>query len=168
MIENVIRYVKIALKVLTSISKQSRPIARGNNNMNAKEFLRQYEYATYKAHQCREQYQLMMEKIDAIGSTLGSDGMPHGSGVSRKTEQLAIELAEAAQRYLDAERESFNKRQDVYELIRSIDGIEGEVLYQKYIKLLTWEEIANALHYSVRGIQYAHGRALVLVAEKLK
>ena len=149
-------------------NSQSRQIVRGNNNMNAKEFLRQYEYATYKANQCREQYELMMEKIDAIGSTLGNDGMPHGTGVSKKTEELAIKLADAAQKYLDAERESFNKRQDVYELIRSIDGIEGEVLYQKYINLLTWEQIADVLHYSVRGIQYAHGRALMTVAEKIK
>ena len=59
--------------------------------MTAKEFLRQYEYKAKQAGRLREVYQTQQEKIDAIGSTLSNDaGMPHGTGISRKTEDRAI------------------------------------------------------------------------------
>ena len=93
--------------------------------MTAKEYLKQYEYATLRAKRCREQYETALEKIDAIGSTLGTDGMPHGSGVSRKTEDLAIKLGEAAQRYLDAEQKAFDIKEQVYSMISDIEGYPG-------------------------------------------
>lgn len=55
--------------------------------MTAKEFLKQYEYADRRARHFRELYEEQQEKIDAIGSTLAGDGLPHGTGVSRKTDR---------------------------------------------------------------------------------
>ena len=136
--------------------------------MNAKEYLRQYEYAAFKANQCREQYELMMEKIDAIGSTLGTDGMPHGSGVSRKTEDLAIKLGEAAQRYLDAEQEAFDIKEQVYSMIADIEGYPGQVLYERYINLSKWQEISDILIYSLPALFKFHEKGLSIVEERLK
>lgn len=135
--------------------------------MNAKEFLRQYEYAVKRAAKYREMYETEQECIDAIRSTLGSDGMPHGSGVSRKTEDKAIKLAERAQAWKEAELDALDARALVFNVIVEIDGIEGDVLYERYINLLTWEEIADKLTYSLRGVLYAHGRALQIVSDKL-
>lgn len=95
--------------------------------------------------------------------------MPHGSGISRRTEDAAIRLSEKAEKWKVAQTDAIHKRQLVFDAIHDIDGVEGDVLYQKYINYeQTWEEIAQALHYSVRGIQYAHGRALLIVASKLE
>ena len=49
-----------------------------------------------------------------------------------------------------------------------IDGIEGDVLYQRYIKLHKWEEVCVLLHYSWQGIHLIHRRALAIVESRLK
>lgn len=136
--------------------------------MTAKEFLRQYEHANRLALRCKIEYKTEMEKIDAIGSALAGDGMPHGSGISRKTEDKAIRLAEKATKWKAAELDAIAKRQQVFEVIYDIPGIEGDVLIDKYIDLKTWEQIAEERHYTVRGIQYAHGRALLIVAKRIE
>lgn len=140
-----------------------------NKQMKAKDFLKQYEYADKKAKRLQAEYERELELIDSVRSTLGGDGMPHGSGISRRTEDAAIRLSEKAEKWKDAQTDAIHKRQLVFDAIHDIDGVEGDVLYQKYINYdQTWEEIAQALHYSVRGIQYAHGRALLIVASKLE
>lgn len=135
--------------------------------MRAKEYLRQYEYANRKAERLKAEYEAELELVDSVRSTLGGDGMPHGSGVSKPVEDRAIRLADKAMCWKVAQLDALEKRQEVFELIHGIEGIEGDVLYEKYIKLRTWEDIADTLHYSVRGVQYAHGRALLIVTAKL-
>lgn len=134
--------------------------------MKAKEFLKQYEYALYAAQRARRTYELEMERIDAIGSTLGTDGQPHGSGVSRKTEDKAIRLADKAQKWLDAEEEAQIKLEEIANFINAIPGIEGVVLYQRYIELLGWKEIADNLIYTESGIFKVRERALA-IAERM-
>jgi len=135
--------------------------------MTAKEFLKQYEYAVQRARKLREQYQTELLQIDAIGSTLSGDGQPHGNGISRKTEDKAIKLAEAAKKWKEAEADALEIRDDVFSMIVDIPGIEGEVLYERYIHLRTWESIADVLHYSYNGIYYVHKRALEIVEKRL-
>ena len=137
--------------------------------MTAKEFLRQYEYKTKQAERLREVYQTQQEKIDAIGSTLSNDaGMPHGTGISRKTEDRAIKLAEAAANWKEAELEALIVKGEVFDTIRNITGIEGEILYQRYINLHKWEEICVMIPISWNGAHKAHRRALAIVEGILK
>lgn len=128
--------------------------------MNAKEYLRQYEYANRKALQYKAEYETELELVDSVRSTLGGDGMPHGSGVSRKVEDQAIRLADKALRWKDAELKAIEKRQEVFELIHRIDGIENEILYERYINLHKWEEVCVLVHMSWNGTHKAHKRAL--------
>lgn len=136
--------------------------------MTAEEYLKQYRELNRKAQRYKAEYQTELEKIDAIGSTLaGEPGMPHGTGISRKTEDKAIRLADKATKWITAELEAIEKRQEIFELIHDIDGIEGDILYERYINLLTWEQIAERLYYSDSGLYYAHQRALAIVEERL-
>lgn len=136
--------------------------------MTAKEYLRQYEYANRKAIRYKTEYEKELELVDNVRSTLGGDGMPHGSGISRRVEDQAIRLAEKAARWKEAELEAIRVRQEIFELIHDIPGVEGDVLIGKYVNLKKWEKIAEEQNYTVRGIQYAHGRALLIVASRLK
>lgn len=135
--------------------------------MTAKEYLKQYETATKRANRFKTEYEHEAELVDSVRSTLGGDGQPHGTGVSKAVENRAIRLSDKFLKWKMAELDAIEKRQEVFELIHGIEGIEGDVLYEKYIKLRTWEDIADTLHYSVRGVQYAHGRALLIVTAKL-
>ena len=136
--------------------------------MNAKEFLRQYEELNKRALRYKQEYEVELEKIDAIGSTLSGDGQPHGSGVSRKTEDKAIRLADKAIRWKAAELDAIEKRQEIFELIHDINGVEGEVLYERYINLRHWEEICVLIHYSWVQTHEYHKRALRIVQDRIE
>lgn len=137
--------------------------------MTAKEFLKQYEELNRKALRLKHEYETELEKIDAIGSTLSNDaGMPHGSGVSRRTEDKAIRLADKALKWKEAELDAIAKRQEVFEVIHSVSGIEGEVLYERYINLRHWEEICVLIHYSWVQTHEYHKRALRIVQDRIE
>ena len=136
--------------------------------MTAKEYLKQYEYATKRAEKFHEEYKREMLLVDAIRSTTDNDGMPHGSGISKPTEEKALRLADRALRWKQAELDAIETRQQVFETICNIPGIEGDVLFERYIRLHKWEEICALLHYSWQGIHLIHRRALAIVESRLK
>lgn len=136
--------------------------------MTAKQFLRQYEEAHRLALRYKTEYEKEMELVDSVRSTLGGDGMPHGSGVSRKVEDQAIRLGEKAMEYKQAMENAIRVRQEVFDVIHDIPGIEGDVLYYRYLCFMEWDKIADKLSYTVRSIYYAHGRALQIVRDRLQ
>ena len=135
--------------------------------MTAKDYLKQYEYANRKALRLKEEYETEIEKIDSVRSTLGRDGMPHGSGVSRTVEDNAIRLADKAMKWKIAELDAIEARQTVFELIYDIDGIEGDILYERYINLRKWEEVCVAVHMSWYSVHDHHKKALRIVQERV-
>ena len=83
--------------------------------MTAKEYLKQYEYAQKKADRYREEYEAELLKVDAVRSLSDNDGMPHGSGISKPTEDKAIRLADKALRWKQAELDAIEIRQEVFD-----------------------------------------------------
>ena len=133
--------------------------------MTAKDYLKQYEYSDRYAKRLRDEYIRENELIDAI--SLNTDGMPHGFNIGKPTEEKAIRLSQAFQRWKAAEVEAIAKRQQIFEAIKGIPGIEGDVLIERYVKLRKWEEICVELHYSWYGVHNAHRRALRIVEENI-
>lgn len=131
--------------------------------MTAKEFLKQYEYADRRVKRLETELEDEIQMIDAIRSASDNDGMPHGNNISRPTEDKALRLAEKRQRLVDARLEAVEARQKVFDLIDGIDGIEGDLLFERYVKLRKWEEICIILHYSWYGVHNVHRRALQIV-----
>ena len=134
--------------------------------MTAKEYLRQYEKAVHRARRYREEYENESWLLDAIRSLSNNDGMPHGSGISRPTEEKALRLVDKRLRLIDAEVEALRIKQELFDFIDSIDGDEGEVLFRRYISLEFWKDIASEMKYSERAIYKIHQRALRIVDEK--
>lgn len=135
--------------------------------MTAKEYLRQYERAKHTARRYREEYENESILIDAIRSLSDNDGMPHGSGISRPTEEKALRLVDKRLRLIDAEIEAVRIRQELFDFVDGIEGIEGDVLFERYINLRKWEEVCVTLNYSWNGIHKVHRRALAIVESKL-
>lgn len=136
--------------------------------MTAERYLRQYKHAWDVIRRCEEELEQERMLIDTVRSPSDNDGMPHGSGISKPTEEKALRLADKAASWKEAELDAIHARQEVFELINSIDGIEGEVLYERYVKLHKWEEICILLRYSWQGIHKVHKRALGIVESRLK
>lgn len=136
--------------------------------MTAKEHLKQYEYADRRVRRLEQEYEQEMLMVDAIRSASDNDGMPHGNSISKPTEDRAIRLADRKLRLVQARLDALEVRQDIFDLINDIEGVEGDVLYQRYINLHKWEEICVMLHYSWQGIHLIHRRALAIVESRLK
>ena len=134
--------------------------------MTAKEFLKQYEYANRRAERLRLEYEREKALLGSVSQKM--DGMPHGSGVSDPTADKALRLADKAAQWKIAELDAIAKRQEVFETIYDIDGIEGDVLIERYVNLHKWEEICVLLHYSWQGVHKVHKRALLIVESRLK
>ena len=128
--------------------------------MTAKEYLQQYENAHRVARKCRIEYEKELELIDAIGSPLAGGGTPHGSGISKKVENKAIRLADKALELKQAELEALRIRQEIFNVIRQVPGEEGDVLYERYINLKSWSEVARVIGYSKSRTHGIHNEAL--------
>ena len=136
--------------------------------MTAKDFLRQYEYAVKRIRRLEEVYEAETLLIDAVRSVSDNDGMPHGSGISKPTEEKAVRLADKKLRLIQARLDAVEIRQNVFDVIDSIGGIEADVLYEKYINLKTWAEVCEALFYSWTKVRTAHNAGLEAVAKLIQ
>lgn len=136
--------------------------------MTAKEYLRQYEQAVRQAKRMQNEYERELDLIDSVRSTLGGDGMPHGSGISKRVEDQAIRLADKAAQWKMAQLDALHLAQEVFETISKIPDIDGDILYERYINLHKWEDICVLLHISWYSVHDHHRRALRMVDELIK
>lgn len=132
--------------------------------MTVKEYLKQYEEAERIVRQLTTEYEEECEKIDTIRSSLG-DGTPHGGSISKQVEIRALRLIDKALELEQAKLDAIEIRQQIYDTIRKIPGNEGTVLYERYIQLHKWEDIAETMHFSTRNIFLLHQKALALVED---
>lgn len=133
--------------------------------MTAKEYLRQYEYAVRRIARLEAELEEERAMVDAVRSVSDNDGMPHGSGISKPTEDKAIRLADKQQRLIDARLDAVQIKQELFDFVDGIDGDEGEVLYQRYICLHLWRDVAEIMGYTERAVFNIHARALAIVDE---
>lgn len=98
--------------------------------------------------------------IDSVRSLSDNDGMPHGNGISKPTEERAVRIADTHERLLSARAEAVEVRQRVFDVIDQVKDIEGDALYLRYIELQKWNAVASSLGYSVPGIYNIRTRAL--------
>lgn len=131
--------------------------------MTAKEFLQQYGEAVRQAERLQIEYDRERDLIDSVRSAFGGDGAPHGGGISKATENKAIKLADKALELKDAELEAIDIRQKVFDVIRTVQGEKGDVLYERYINLKSWDEVADSVGYSKRHARNLHDEALEVV-----
>jgi len=133
--------------------------------MTAKEYLKRYEYADLRAKRYESEYIREHELIGNI--SINYDGMPHGTGISRKVENEALRLAEKAERCVEARLDAIRIRQEVFDFISDIDGVEGEILYSRYVKLHKWELVCLDVHMSWYAVHDHHKKALAIVQKRL-
>ena len=141
--------------------------------MTANEYLRQYEYAARRVARYQEEYYRESLLIDAVRSLSDNDGMPHGSGISKPTEVKAVRLADKKLRLIDAQLEAIRLRQEIFDTVMGLDGLEADVLVERYLNLdesghlQTWEVVCDRVHYSWPTVRTAWHRGLNMVDEIL-
>lgn len=131
--------------------------------MTAKEFLEQYGEAVRVINRLQNEYDGQQKLIDSVRSPLGGDGSPHGGGVSKDAENKATKLADKSLELMDAQIEAIRIRQRVFGVINQIPGVRGDVLYERYINLRGWNEVAKAVGYSKSRVNDFHNEALDMI-----
>lgn len=129
--------------------------------------MEQYEDALRRVRQCEEQYKRESLLIDSICSTSDNDGMPHGSGISKPTEEKAVRLAEKGMDLFEARKEALRLQREIFEIAYKVGGVESDVLVERYINLRDWSKIYAIINYSDSQTYRYHISGLDKVADIL-
>lgn len=128
--------------------------------MTAKEFLNQYRDAERRARMFRAEYEKELELIDTVRSTADIDGLPRGNGINKRVEDRAVRLADKAAEWKMAELDALHIKQEIFEIVSSVQGLPGQVLYLRYIDCLTWKEVCAAIPLTWPNVRRYHLRGL--------
>lgn len=129
--------------------------------LTAREFLEQYGEAERQVRRLKNEYEKELQLIDSLGS--GGDGTPRGSAISRTTETKALRLAAALSEWERAKEDALEIRQEVFRVVHKVPGVAGDVLYKRYIELMQWEDVADAVGYSPSRVYDLHREGLRIV-----
>ncbi|MBR3277742.1 MAG: hypothetical protein IKG01_02375 [Lachnospiraceae bacterium] len=136
--------------------------------MTAKQYLKQYENAVKVARRVRNEYEEELDLIDNIRSSLGGDGTPRSGEISKKVERQALKLSEKADELREAEAAAIETRQMIFNTVMQVPDDKGSVLYERYILLKEWKDVADAVGYSEGHIYELHRQGLEYVDQLIK
>lgn len=133
--------------------------------MTAEKYLRQYEWAVNTIRRCEREYEEERLMIDSVRSPSDNDGMPHGSGISKPVEQRVERMNAKLDRLATARLEAVRIRQEIFDTIMCIGGLEADVLIERYVYLRKWEDVCLAVNYTWPTVRLAWHRGLDKVQE---
>lgn len=128
-------------------------------NETKKEYLNQYRNVNRKYRLLMEQERGLRLEMQGAKSIEYSD-MPKGSGWTDLSAAMA-KLDELLSKIEKKKAEMLDIRVDIESHIADMqDGLQGRVLYLRYICLMPWEDICVEIGYSWRQTHYLHSKAL--------
>lgn len=123
-----------------------------------KEYLNQYQQAVRQME--RSELRIKEIRLNKICPTVKLDGMPRASGHSDLSSYAAL-LDEAEQEYIRYRYYRVKLCKEITDKIELSDSEdEKDVLTYRYIKLMKWEDICEAMHVSWRQVHNIHNKAL--------
>ena len=128
-------------------------------NQEKKEWLSKYIHAYHEIDDLTAERKMWRERGEAMTAKLTAS--PAGEGVTDKTGMAAAAIA-----YIDSRISAriWNLTMERRQIEKQIDAVEDEtlkrLLYLRYIRGLTWEEVAVEMHYTYQWVCALHGRAL--------
>lgn len=140
--------------------------------MNAKYYLLRYRKAKERAERYRERIAQIQNTLKGVNL----DGMPHGTNLSDPTKTAALNLALLKEQLEYSVIEAEKTCQEIAANIEKVKTPQFcELLYSRYILLLSWNDTAERLRERRKGSDYdvkyvcgdMHRRALMEFAEVL-
>lgn len=128
-------------------------------NEQKKEYLNQYRNANRKYRLLLEQERGLRLEMQGAKPVEYSD-MPKGSGQTDLSTAMA-KLDELLSKIEKKKLEMLDIRMDIESRIADMqDGLQGRVLYLRYICLMNWEDICVEIEYSWKQTHRLHSKAL--------
>lgn len=128
--------------------------------MNAKQYLLQYETLKGQCDLLLAEIETMRADAEAVNQVV--DGMPKAPGVADRVGNVAVKLADKWKEYEYQLMDLWQLRTEITTMISKLDSAtHSRLLYDRYIKLMKWAEVANDIYMDevyTRGA--LHGAAL--------
>jgi len=127
-------------------------------NEQKKEYLREYRVHVRRVR--RIEAEIMELQSMQASMSVNNDGMPHGSGQADLS-GYAAKLDKLERDLIEERYKRIMTYQDIVDQIKKLKSEnEKDVLFYRYIKGLSWWEIAEKMTFSERQIYRIHGKAL--------
>lgn len=134
--------------------------------MNAKDYLSQYRDMVWLEQEIEQEIDVLRTRY--IGKAITYTDMPTAHNSERdlsdyiaKLDELLLELQHRKERAISIYR-------SIEQTInRVVPEREQKLLRLRYLRCMTWEEVAEAMDYDVRWVYKIHGDALEIVQELL-
>lgn len=127
--------------------------------MIAKNLLNQYRECERKEKRLKEE--ILTEK------RIIADLKRAPSRIRKVTDPRVIKLENRITLWEDSIPRSEKQRQAILDLISSVPGSEGEILYRRYVKCEKWEQISEDLFYSLTYTHTLHNQGLLFIQERI-
>lgn len=147
-------------------------------SMTTKEYLNQYIDACRDIEILELELKETMQEYDSINILM--DGMPHGSGLSDRTGNLAAKISDMVMELIQKRNNAIEIKKQVGATIFKVKGVDQVlymILYYRYIKGWSFERIAvdgnlkrdeTDRSMSYRWVCVLHGKALEAVKKILR
>ena len=133
-------------------------------NQEKKRWLMQYRYAAHEERRLVLELEQWRARATSCTAHYGADQL--GGGGGRKVERAAERINGVVEELERQRMECARLRLEIGKAIASVpDGRLRVLLRMRYVDGLTWEQIAEEMHYSWRQIVRMHGNALEQVAD---
>lgn len=135
---------------------------------SAKEFLQQIKRLDTLITCQQDEIDSLMAMLTRVTPVMKDDGSSGGGFSDKMAGGVAkiVDLRREIDRNIDQFADAKAALLGTLNAMKQADHVR--VLYLRYFKYMTWEEIAEEMKYSYRGVCYLHGRALVEFERELK
>lgn len=126
----------------------------------AKAFLSEYGHAKERVARLEAQIQEIEDHMTSLTQELSADKV-QTTPKPDKIGEAVSKLSDKKLELVDAKLDAVNKMLEVEDALKQIkDERYYRLLWLRYISLWRWQDIADELCYSYRGVLKVHGRAL--------
>lgn len=120
--------------------------------MTTKEYLEQYTRCKRRILRERENLLRITEAIDSV--SIDYSGMPHGSDTTSKQERYIVDLEALFEKKSAMINQWTETMLEVKKVVLAVeDPLCSALLYHRYISDMPWDEVAEALAYSVTYVK---------------
>jgi DNA-directed RNA polymerase specialized sigma subunit len=141
--------------------------SKGFKAMNIKNFLNQAYYLELKIQANRQELTQLRELAASIKSNFPSGDKVQSGSIKNSLEDTAARIADFESVILADVRRCVKLKRKIYLMIHRIpDERSRLILQQRYIKNLSWKQIADNMGYDVSSVFKLHKEALKQLQKK--
>lgn len=139
--------------------------SKGGMIMTAKEYL----YQAYRLDELIKSYQRELASLKELSLSIGSqdtskDAVSVSKDNSASFTRIVDKIADLEAKINNEIEHYISVKNEIHSVIEAVeDNDEKLCLRYRYVEFMTWEQIADKMHYSVMQVTRIHGHALQLI-----